>query len=269
MTSESGAALIATLNRLICPILSRRILADEALMGQGVPSEVIVSCTCPSLTVMSNAYIFLQKYWYLQLGVSTEAASTRVLFDPKHRVVVGLLIFLTAVTLYSSVIPISLYVSIELIKYFQASNLDKMEQLALHVINGKAFVAISPSNWISYAAVICGTISTALYVFEIHITEAERLQSGSFWVRDTSCFTTTVERPGCTQAKEFIDKDREMYYKPSNTPALARTSNLNEELGQIQYIFSDKTGKALCSLLTLILELLHMKACDQDCSSRW
>ena len=44
------------------------------------------------------------------------------------------------------------------------------------------------------------------------------------------------------QAKEFIDKDRDMYHAPSNTPALARTSNLNEELGQIQYIFSDKTG---------------------------
>lgn len=57
---------------------------------------------------------------------------------------------------------------------------------------------------------------------------------------------------GCMQAKEFIDKDREMYYKPSNTPALARTSNLNEELGQIQYIFSDKTGKASSSLQTLI-----------------
>ena len=44
------------------------------------------------------------------------------------------------------------------------------------------------------------------------------------------------------QAKEFIDKDRDMYHAPSNTPALVRTSNLNEELGQIQYIFSDKTG---------------------------
>ena len=35
-----------------------------------------------------------------------------------------------------------------------------------------------------------------------------------------------------------------MYYAPTDTPALARTSNLNEELGQIQYIFSDKTGQS-------------------------
>ena len=33
-----------------------------------------------------------------------------------------------------------------------------------------------------------------------------------------------------------------MYYEPTDTPAMARTSNLNEELGQIKYIFSDKTG---------------------------
>ena len=33
-----------------------------------------------------------------------------------------------------------------------------------------------------------------------------------------------------------------MYYSKSDTPALARTSNLNEELGQVKYIFSDKTG---------------------------
>lgn len=33
-----------------------------------------------------------------------------------------------------------------------------------------------------------------------------------------------------------------MYDEESDTPAMARTSNLNEELGQIKYIFSDKTG---------------------------
>lgn len=33
-----------------------------------------------------------------------------------------------------------------------------------------------------------------------------------------------------------------MYDEDSNTPAMARTSNLNEELGMVKYIFSDKTG---------------------------
>ena len=42
--------------------------------------------------------------------------------------------------------------------------------------------------------------------------------------------------------KILIDNDLEMYHKDSDTPCMARTSNLNEELGQIEYIFSDKTG---------------------------
>lgn len=33
-----------------------------------------------------------------------------------------------------------------------------------------------------------------------------------------------------------------MYDPDTDTPANARTSNLNEELGQVKYIFSDKTG---------------------------
>lgn len=33
-----------------------------------------------------------------------------------------------------------------------------------------------------------------------------------------------------------------MYHAPTDTPALCRTSSLVEELGQIAYIFSDKTG---------------------------
>ncbi|KAL8674999.1 MAG: hypothetical protein Q9168_000593 [Polycauliona sp. 1 TL-2023] len=36
--------------------------------------------------------------------------------------------------------------------------------------------------------------------------------------------------------------DIEMYDEESNTPMEARTSTINEELGQISYIFSDKTG---------------------------
>lgn len=40
----------------------------------------------------------------------------------------------------------------------------------------------------------------------------------------------------------LINSDLDMYYAPTDTPALCRTSSLVEELGQIAYIFSDKTG---------------------------
>ncbi|XP_072462880.1 phospholipid-transporting ATPase FetA-like isoform X4 [Notamacropus eugenii] len=40
----------------------------------------------------------------------------------------------------------------------------------------------------------------------------------------------------------YINWDRKMFCIPNNTPAQARTTTLNEELGQIQYVFSDKTG---------------------------
>eukprot|EP01028_Stygiella_incarcerata_P014298 TRINITY_DN933_c0_g1_i3.p1 TRINITY_DN933_c0_g1~~TRINITY_DN933_c0_g1_i3.p1 ORF type:complete len:1250 (+),score=273.44 TRINITY_DN933_c0_g1_i3:141-3752(+) len=40
----------------------------------------------------------------------------------------------------------------------------------------------------------------------------------------------------------FITNDIEMYHEPSDTTAVARTSSLNEELGQIEFVFSDKTG---------------------------
>ncbi len=45
----------------------------------------------------------------------------------------------------------------------------------------------------------------------------------------------------------FIESDIEMFHEETNTPALARTSNLNEELGQIDYVFSDKTGTLTCN----------------------
>ncbi|OQR96360.1 phospholipid-transporting ATPase [Achlya hypogyna] len=40
----------------------------------------------------------------------------------------------------------------------------------------------------------------------------------------------------------FMNRDLEMYHAPSDTPAVVRNADLNDELGQITHIFSDKTG---------------------------
>ena len=40
----------------------------------------------------------------------------------------------------------------------------------------------------------------------------------------------------------LIAYDPTMYHAETDTPALARTSNLNEELGMVNTVLSDKTG---------------------------
>lgn len=64
----------------------------------------------------------------------------------------------------------------------------------------------------------------------------------------------TLEMVRFIQA-HFINNDLEMYCPDSDTPAMARTSNLNEELGQVRYILSDKTG-------TMTRNIMEFKKCS-------
>lgn len=47
----------------------------------------------------------------------------------------------------------------------------------------------------------------------------------------------------------FMNNDEEMYYEPTDTPSSVGTMTLNEELGQISHIFSDKTGTLTCNIM--------------------
>ncbi|XP_064404646.1 probable phospholipid-transporting ATPase IA isoform X2 [Halichondria panicea] len=53
----------------------------------------------------------------------------------------------------------------------------------------------------------------------------------------------------------YINWDLDMYNVSNDTPALVRNSNLNEELGQVKYVFSDKTG-------TLTENIMEFKKCS-------
>ena len=104
-----------------------------------------------------------KNHWYLVVNEQD------VTFNPNNKALVGIIAFFTSYVLYGYLIPISLYVSLELVKVVQG------------------FI--------------------------------------------------------------FLNKDRAMYHEETDTPALARTTNLNEELGMVHTVLSDKTGTLTCNAM--------------------
>uniref|UniRef100_F6I5V8 Phospholipid-transporting ATPase n=1 Tax=Vitis vinifera TaxID=29760 RepID=F6I5V8_VITVI len=104
-------------------------------------------------------------WWYLQPNNTTN------LYNPKKPALSGIFHLVTALILYGYLIPISLYVSIEVVKVLQAT---------------------------------------------------------------------------------FINQDIHMYDEETGNTAQARTSNLNEELGQVDTILSDKTGTLTCNRMDFL-----------------
>ena len=50
----------------------------------------------------------------------------------------------------------------------------------------------------------------------------------------------------------FIEWDWMMYFSENDQPAIVQASNLNEELGQVEYVFSDKTGTLTCNQMVFM-----------------
>jgi len=101
---------------------------------------------------------------------------------------------------------------------WQNSNADKHSYLGEMDIDPGNFIIKALTFWVAYSHLIPISLYVALEILKI------------------------------AQAV-LINWDRDLYYQPLDRRATARTSDLIEELGQVEFIFSDKTGTLTCNVM--------------------
>lgn len=124
----------------------------------------------------------------------------------------------------------------------------------------ESFASLQIQRIIILLAVICfvGTTGQAIWDGDNNATSIwyldwGSLSAGSYWIVEFFYFfllhatfipVSLYVSMSITRFFQsyLMNNNLEMYYEPIDAPALVRTMTLNEELGQITHIFTDKTG---------------------------
>lgn len=102
------------------------------------------------------------------------------------------------------------------------------------IINGAAWAKTDTSkNFFNYGSIGDSAPVTGFITFWAAIINFQNLVPISLYI--------TLEIVRTLQAV-FIFSDVEMYYEPIDQPCVPKTWNISDDVGQIEYIFSDKTG---------------------------
>ena len=181
--------------------------------------------------ILCSISTILESSW----ASSNDGAPYLMLGSQSYKLPTWLANWLTFFVLYNNFIPISLYVTIEMVNYIQAMLVDSDD--AMYDPETSTSVAMHARSRAMVVTVL--TIHCECAVHRLLVPSSPGLASCG---RRLCCDVRCARVPVCV----CLDTD---------TPAKARTSNLNQDLGQIEYIFSDKTG-------TLTRNLMEFKLCS-------